>query len=105
MASPSDLINGYSYVASGGTVAADSIVISISSLTGITSAIAHATTGDGRKVVAALLKNIATKFLALTTKPTKLTVTSQGNTSSGKHVDTYTVAVTREITIGDVASE
>ena len=105
MALPTDLIAGYSFVASGGTVPADSIVISLSSLTGLTSAAANATTGDGRKVVAAILKNISTKFVGLITKPTKLTVTAQSNTQTGKHTDTYTVAVVREITIGDVAAE
>lgn len=102
---PTDLIDGYSYVASGGTVGANSIVIALSSLTGVDAAAANATTGDGRKVVAALAKNMATKFTALGTKPTKLTVTAQSNTQTGAHKDTYTFSVTRDITIGDVSAE
>lgn len=103
--SPSDLIDGYSYVAAGGTVSANSIVIDIASLPGITPAIAHATTGDGRKVVAAVEKNITDKYAGLTVKPTKLTVTAQGNTTNGQHRDVYTIAVIKEVTIGDVAAE
>lgn len=104
MTLPTDLIDGYAYVASGGTVAANSIVIPLSSLA-IDATTANATTGDGRKVVASIMKNIATKFAALGTKPTRLTVTAQSNTQTGRHTDTYTVAVVRSITIGDVAAE
>lgn len=104
MSTPAELIDGYAYVASGGTVAENSIVIPLTSLS-IDATVANASTGDGRKVVAAIMKNIATKFAALGTKPSKLTVAAQSNTQTGKHTDTYTVAVVRSIMIGDVAAE
>lgn len=62
---PTDLFPGYEYKAAGATVTANSIVIPLTALPGLTSGEAHATTGDPRKIIYELNERIYTWFNAL----------------------------------------
>ena len=99
---PTDLFPGYEYVAAGGTVAANSIVIPLSALGGLTAAEANATTGDGRKVAFELNKALLTNFQGLATKPTRMTITE--STPTGVNATTIRKSFTHsyDLAVGDV---
>lgn len=62
---PGQFFTGYEYVAAGGTVTANSIVIPIAALPGLLAAEADPSTGDGREVARILCQTVADKFSAL----------------------------------------
>jgi hypothetical protein len=74
---PDDLFPGYELVAAAGTVTADSIVIPLSALTGLSSAEADEATGDGREVARQIDLAIHENYAALPTeeRPTYMTST------------------------------
>jgi hypothetical protein len=75
---PTDLFAGYEYKAAAAAVTADSIVIPLSALPGLTAAEAHATTGDGREVARQIDAAITAAYLALTEgeRPTQMVASS-----------------------------
>jgi hypothetical protein len=99
---PTALFPGYEYVASGETVAANSIVIPLSALGGLSASEASATTGDGRKVAFELNKALLTNFQALPTKPTRMTITE--STPTGVNATTIRKSFTHsyDLAVGDV---
>lgn len=62
---PTDLFPGYEFKAAAAAVTADSIVIPLSALSGLTSAEANATTGDGREVARQIDRAIHAAIAAL----------------------------------------
>lgn len=79
---PTDVFPGYEYVLAAGAVTADSIVIPLTALTGLTAAEANATTGDGREVYRHLVDKGTVNIDALPqgSKPTRMSV-SKANPS------------------------
>lgn len=106
---PTDYIPGYAYLANGATAPSNGIFIPLATLPSLDASEANASTGDIRKVIAAVLDVFNTNYNLQTEKPTKLTIRSTRQPSySGATLviaDAYTVSVTRGGTIGDVAAE
>lgn len=75
--SPSQLFSGYQLLAATDPAPSQGIFIPLASLVDLTPVEAAAATGDGRKVMFALLKEIQDQVTALPegTKPTKMTLT------------------------------
>ena len=74
---PVQIFAGYELLASGATTTAQGVFIPLASLIDLTAAEADAATGDGRKVVFALIKEAQEQITALPdgSKPTKMTIT------------------------------
>lgn len=74
---PTALFPGFEYVTAAGTVTADSIVIPLASLPGLTAAEADPTTGDGREVARQLDLAIHEAYAGLDVelRPTAMTST------------------------------
>jgi len=96
---PADLFPGYELVAANGTVTAQSIVIPLSALPGLSAAEADEATGDGREVARQLDLAIDTAIAALATedKPTYMT-SGVGVTSLANGNRRITVSRTYELT-------
>ena len=75
--SPSQLFSGYQLLAAADPAPGQGVFIPLASLTDLTPVEAATTTGDGRKVVFSLLKEIQDQIGALPegTRPLKMTVT------------------------------
>ena len=82
---PTDVYPGYEYLSAGGTVAADSLVIPTSALTGLTAAEANATTGDGREVYRHLVDKGTVNINALPqgSQPTRMSVSKSNPSGIG----------------------
>lgn len=96
---PSALFPGYEYVAAAGTVTADSIVIPLAALPGLTAAEADDTTGDGREVARSLDVAMFEGFTGLSevARPAHMTVTATSSTTGTTRNRTYTKSYTLEI--------
>lgn len=106
---PTQLFPGYEQVASGGTVAADSIVIPLSALGGLTAAEADEATGDGRKVAFELAKAMHTNIqgLAENARPAQMLTSESTPTGQGPNEVRKSYTMTFDVNIGsvDVADE
>lgn len=78
---PTQLFANYTLAANGDTITADSIVIPLSDLTGLTTTEADPATGDGREVVRILLESIFNSLNSLQTneRPTRLIFSKSQN--------------------------
>lgn len=76
---PTIMFPGYEFKAAGATVTADSIVIPLTALYGLTAGDAHASTGDARKIAWKINERIYQSLAALDAAnlPTKMSVTRQ----------------------------
>ena len=88
--SPTTLIPGYQFLASGTTAPSAGIFIPLSSLTGLTSDVANGSTGDGRAVIFRLTQSLLAAYNGLTTVPTHYGITKDVPTG----VDTNTIRQT-----------
>ena len=106
---PGDLFPSYEYVASGGTVAANSIVIPLSALPGLTTAEANATTGDGRKVMYEISKAAHVNLQGLDAADRPAQFSTGESTPSGQAANevrkSYTFTFDLNITDTDIAAE
>lgn len=84
---PTQVFPGFELVAANGTVAAQSIVIPLSALAGLTAAEANATTGNGSEVLRNILEAATTNVNALATeaKPTQMTLAKGTPTKVGSN--------------------
>jgi len=99
---PSQVFTGVEYVAAGGTVTADSIVIPLSATSGnLTTDEADPITGDGRELFRQLVDTGANNInnLATASKPTKMAVTLPSLTalSASQVRKTYTMTFDLDI--------
>ena len=106
---PSALFPGYEYVAAAGAVAADSLVIPLASLPGLTAGEADDATGDGRKVAYELARVIHTNIqgLAEAARPVQFLTSESTPTGQGPNEvrKSFTLTFDLNITDTDVASE
>lgn len=105
---PTQIFPGYQFVAASGTVAADSIVIPLSALSGLTSSEANATTGNGSEVVRNIIDAATTNVNALATeaKPTQMTLAKGTPTKVGSNDrQPYTVTFVLTPTGYEMATE
>ena len=74
---PTQLFSSYSLGASGDTLSAQSVVISISDLPALSVAEADPSTGDGRELIRSLLQAIYTSFISIpeASRPNQITAT------------------------------
>jgi hypothetical protein len=80
---PSDMIVGYAHLAAGAAAPVEGIFIPLTSMPGLTAALADPDTGDARQVLYSLSQHLYGNYNALsaTTKPSHLTVSR--NTPTG----------------------
>lgn len=97
---PTDLFSGMS---EDGTT----LSIPIASIPQLTAAEADATTGDARKIVYAILRQVFDYYdgLATADKPARMTVTRQKAYSGGTDTETFIVAFQTDVSGIDVADE
>ena len=106
---PTALIQNYVFLAATTAAPSDGLFIPLASLTGLTSAEANASTGDGRKVVFEILKEVLEQYTALATasRPNKLTITRAVPTGvdAASIRQSYTFSFDLDIAIADLAAE
>lgn len=107
--SPPDMLEGYALLAAAAAAPSAGIFIPLASMPDLSPAEANAATGDGRKVVLALVREVSDRINALapTARPTKLTITKgtpQGISGSSVRVP-YTINFDLEVDAADVAPE
>lgn len=106
---PTDYLTGYAYLASGATAPANGIFIPLTTMPSLDASEANASSGDIRKIFAALVDAFNTRYQAQTEKPARLTISSSRTPSYQGNVltvqDRYTINVTKDGTIGDVSAE
>lgn len=100
-----DFLTGYQYLASGASTPAAGVFIPLATLTGLDATEAAAGTGDGRKVLMEILIAAQTAYDAMSSKPTKMTMSKTRSVSATQAKDSFSLVFTRDITIGDVTSE
>ena len=99
---------GYEFKAAAAAVTADSIVIPLTALAGLTSVEANATTGDGRKVCEAIVRESVQNILALAAanRPVSFIV-AQNNAAAGgapgRYTQTYTATAIVDAEVGVLA--
>ena len=105
---PTVIFPGMEYKDAAAAVTANSIVIPITALAGLSAAEADPSTGDGRKVIEAIVRNAVQSITALSAanRPTYLTV-SQSNAATAaapsRYSQTYTVTATVDAEVGSEA--
>lgn len=106
---PTQLFPGYEQVAAGGTVTAESIVIPLSALSGLTTAEANATTGDARKVAFELAKTMHLNIQGMpeADRPAQMLTAESTPTGQGPNEvrKSYTLTFDVNIASVDVADE
>lgn len=78
---PTDLFPGYEFKAAAAAVTADSIVIPLTALPGLTSGEANATTGDGREVARQIDAAINAAYAAMTEGERPLQMSAESSLS------------------------
>lgn len=106
---PAQLFPGYEFVAAGGTVPADSVVIPLADLHGFTAAEADAATGSAPALLHGIMKTAtdAHNALASAARSPRLDLTRATPAGAGNNLVnvTHTLRVTLDIANADVAAE
>ncbi len=106
---PTALFPNYQLLASNASAPAEGIFIPLSDLTGLLSAEANASTGDGRKVAYEVIRKIVASYQGLATdaRPSRMNVAA--STPTGITADivrrSYTLSFDVGISATDVAAE
>ncbi len=110
--SPSVVFSGIELVAANGSVTAESICIPLTSLSGISSAEAEPSTGDGAELIRVLLETANTNVNALadSVKPAELTITktqslAQQNVGQIRNIFAVNADIAYDSTVASIVPE
>ena len=103
---PSQILSGYALLAQNDDAPAAGIFIPLTTITGLSSAEANASTGDGRKVIAGLMETLHTSLNSLpnNAKPVYLTLAKSqpSGVALGQINQTFTVTVRYQSEFGQI---
>lgn len=106
---PSAFLPGYAFLASGAAAPEAGIFIPLNLLSNLTTAEAHPTTGDARKVVFEICRLSFTSFSTMDSseRPTRMTITRATPTGvdASKVRQAYTLSFDLDVSNADVAAE
>jgi hypothetical protein len=106
---PTSVLPSFKLLANGGTAPSEGIFIPLSSLTGLTSAEANESTGDGRKVAYEVVKALYSSYVALSDVAKPAHFLADLSPPVGLTADTvrrtYTLSFDLNITGSDVTPE